>query len=351
MLWILAWIVIPSYAFYCVSMGAQSTLVKGVWTPGYASPNWWLVLLGDWLRTARWWLAVVAIVVAAIVYLSGQDWRERGLKIGASFAALFVIYALCGGTYLIISHANQTALANKEHWHSLWMPRYLGIIWPAFAITVASLLSRIPTRGLRYSAIAFVMVANFVQFTARLRLGEPPTDQIAADMAANFMDYSDRWHQVDHPTAAMVNDIVSKASNRTYILGRFVSEWGAKPGEGLYMSAAWRYYMAMLSNMKITPEEFRLRPQQRYINDFWPSTPNTSAALGFDLRRSTQLTHIVVWSKIDRGTADLFTDEVLRAQLGSDWRKTSDQMFSGFDHWTWQKLYQIRRREYVRTAR
>ena len=53
-LWLLGWIVIPAYAFYCVSTGAESTLKKGVWTPGFTSPTWWLVMLGQrsWVI---WW--------------------------------------------------------------------------------------------------------------------------------------------------------------------------------------------------------------------------------------------------------------------------------------------------------
>ena len=55
LLWIAAWIVIPAYAFYCVSMGATSKLDKGVFTPGYASPNGWIVVLGAWIRSLRFW--------------------------------------------------------------------------------------------------------------------------------------------------------------------------------------------------------------------------------------------------------------------------------------------------------
>src|SRR5205807_761314 len=104
-------------------------------------------------------------------------------------------------------------------WHSLWMPRYLGLVWPAFAIAIASLLWRLPTRPLRYGAIGFFVLVNLAQFAVRLHQSEPPTELLARDMLAS-------------------------GNTRTYLLGNFVEGWGARPGEGLYMSVAWRYYMA-----------------------------------------------------------------------------------------------------------
>src|SRR3954447_21786213 len=55
LVWILAWIIVPAYAFYCVSMGAQSRLSKGVWTSGFVSPNLMLMAIEQLLAPLRWW--------------------------------------------------------------------------------------------------------------------------------------------------------------------------------------------------------------------------------------------------------------------------------------------------------
>jgi hypothetical protein len=214
LLWILGWIVVPAYVSYCVSMGSGSKLVKGVWTPGFASPNWWLVELSDWVRDARIWALGVACVIAICFYISGRTFRERFAKTGSILAALAVVYTLCGGIYLITSDLNRRAMLNGGHWHSLWMPRYLGMIWPAFAIAVATLLWRLPTRPLRYGAISLVALINLAQFSARLHQSEPPTETIA-------------------------RDLLKSGDAKTYLLGNFANGYGVKPGEGLFQSVAW----------------------------------------------------------------------------------------------------------------
>ncbi|MFT3784636.1 MAG: hypothetical protein QM770_00530 [Tepidisphaeraceae bacterium] len=68
---------------------------------------------------------------------------------------------------------------------NLWMPRYPGFVWPFFAIGVAALLMRLPTKPLRWSAIAFLVIANLTNFVARTwGPSEPPTDRIVADANA-----------------------------------------------------------------------------------------------------------------------------------------------------------------------
>jgi hypothetical protein len=320
-LWMLGWILIPAYAFYCVSMGGKSTLQKNSWTSGYTSPTSFLADTFQWMRSTPWLLPVLACLAAAVVLLSAGSWWARLTKLGSVIVALAVIYLICQGTFLLITDLNRRALANNEHWHSLWMPRYLGIVWPAFAIVVAGVLARLP-KTLRVAAVALLVVINLAQFVSRLRASEPPTDRIAADM-------------------------LDTASNRTYLLASFVNGWGARPGEGLYMTVAWRYYMAELCNMKLAPQDFRSN-RQLFINTFKPNINETPLRIAADLKRSPQIGHIVVWDKIERSGIDANRDDLVRTQLGPAWRRMSEKTFSAFDHWTWQKLYEVRRREYVR---
>ena len=169
-------------------------------------------------------------------------------------------------------------------------------------------------------------------------------------LGANSAQFAARLHQSEPPTQLIASDMLATGSNRTYLLGRFAEGWGARPGEGLYMSAAWRYYMVVLSNLKFTPEEFRAN-RQRFFTEFQAHLTNNPTWLAGDVKRLTQVSHLIVWDKIERGSSEVYPDDLLRSQLGAGWRKDSDEVFGGFDHWTWQKLFQVRRREYVRTGR
>ncbi len=324
-LWIFGWIILPAYAFYCVSMGADSTLNKGVWNAGFVSPNWAVVELWQSIHPFRAEALIVACAIAVCIYLGGRSWHDRLMKTVGVLAALTIIYALCGGIFLLMNDLNHRAIANDEHWHSLWMPRYLGIVWPAFAIGVGTLLSRLPTRPLRYGAVAFVLLVNLAQFSARLRASEPPTETIARDMLA-------------------------AGSTRTYLLGTFSHGMSARPGEGLFSSVAWRYYMAELSGAKVSPREFRT-DLARFVTEFKPNLVRDPARIATDLKRAPGVSQVVVWDKIEQFGIDADRDDPVRHQLGGDWSTTSEQTFSAFDHWTWQKLYDVRRREYLRVGK
>ena len=198
----------------------------------------------------------------------------------------------------------------------------LGIIWPAFAIAVAVLLARLPTRPLRFAAVGFLVLVNLAQFSARVHQSEPPTDLLAADM-------------------------LKSGATRTYLFGGIAEGFGAKPGEGSFQSPAWHYYMIELSAAHISPEDFRLN-RQWFINQFKPSLTNRPAMIAVDANVSPQLKHLIVWDKIERFGIDTNRIDAVKAALGPQWHEAGEQVYTAFDHWTWQKLYQLRRREYVR---
>jgi hypothetical protein len=63
-----------------------------------------------------------------------------------------------------------------------------------------------------------------------------------------------------------------------------------------------------------------------------------------------QLSRIVVWDKVLRGATDPYREDPVKPAIGPAWKRTSEQIFTAFDHWTWQKLYDVRRREYTRVG-
>ena len=150
----------------------------------YVSPNTWLcVSFWQWFTSSHWIAAVLACVFAIHFYLNGATFRQRLSYAAAGVIFSFlIVYVLCLACFLLISSLNRDAILADERWHSLWMPRYLGIIWPAFAIAVAVLLARLPTRPLRFAAVGFLVLVNLAQFSARVHQSEPPTDILAADM-------------------------------------------------------------------------------------------------------------------------------------------------------------------------
>ena len=236
-----------------------------------------------------------------------------------------IIFALCGGIYLTINEMNRRAVANNEHWHSLWMPRYLGIVWPAFAIVVAAALLRLPTRPLRYAAIVLVLAARTSRSSPRVfikasrRLSSSPATCWRPARIAPICS-------ADSPKVGA--PVPAKDSTRRR---RGAITWSCS------------------RTSKFTPEEFRAN-RQRFFTEFQAHLTNNPAWLASDVKRLPQVSHLVVWDKIERGSSEMYPDDLLRSQLGADWRKDSDEVFSGFDHWTWQKLFQVRRREYVRTG-
>jgi hypothetical protein len=99
----------------------------------------------------------------------------------------------------------------------------------------------------------------------------------------------------------------------------------------------------------MAPEDFRTN-RQRFIAEFHPEANRTVDYIAREANRSPQLRTIVVWDKIERVGVDPDRDDPVKTQLGTTWRRINEQTFAAFDHWTWQKLYQVRRREYVRVG-
>jgi hypothetical protein len=161
LLWIGSWIVLPAYGFYCASVS------------GFVTPQQWLLSVGDAIRAHPLAAATVLALLLTWSYVAALNWRQR--------TANTVLAIGVPGAIVLLAALAAWKIETRPG--SMWMPRYLGVIWPAFAIAVAVLLSRLPTRPLRWTAIALLVLVNLGQFSARVfATSEPPVDRMARDL-------------------------------------------------------------------------------------------------------------------------------------------------------------------------
>jgi hypothetical protein len=209
------------------------------------------------------------------------------------------------------------------------MPRYLGFVWPAFAIIVCVLLMRLPTRPIRWAAIAIVIGVNLAMHAARVFAdSEPPTDRMVADAIADQQS--------------------GGATKMYYCLARR-PEWRLAPGTGMLDSVPARYYFAVMTHRHpVSPREIRFTLSTETA--FWDDAATPDQSISEDVSRNPQLKRIAVWQRVDPtnplgGSEDELLKRLPRSQ---GWKRTSEEVFRVRDHWTWRQLQTIRRRVYER---
>jgi 4-amino-4-deoxy-L-arabinose transferase-like glycosyltransferase len=342
-LWLAVWLILPAYAFYCAS-------VRNFW-----SPVDWVTsaLLVDppsarlpafprkeetfeSFRTAttqalaqtregfraenvRWWLvAVLAVVGLASFHFSADRFRARLARVSAMLMVGLVIWLACLGIYLYFE---------KRMPGSIWMPRYLGAVWPAFIVVVAILLLRLPTGVLRWGAISALVAFNLAQWSGRVFAGtEPPADRIARDLVDDFN------------------------SDHTLTFTRIAVPDQFSPGMCALYNIPSRYYLCLYSGRTTTPREirtFRSNPIDRqFIRRAYERLWH--GRFPEHIRREADKSvagRVVVWEAISRG--DNPGNELVEA-MNPAWELASQEIFRARDHWTWRDLYSLRRSEFSR---
>jgi hypothetical protein len=318
LLWIGCWIVLPAYAFYCVTVA------------NFLTPLDWLRFFG----AQQGLVALTGLLLALICFFAcGSNWRERATKAGLLAISLTVLWLLCGAVAIVIQ---------RMRWsENVWLPRYLGVIWPAFAIALATLFMRLPMRPLRVFAIACFVAVNLLQFSWRVfGDSEPPTALLARDL---------------------VDSQPKDSTTRTYTkLSRLP---GVEPGEGVVGSAAFRYYLAASSSIPVAPSEFQIGPNWRNAEvrkyedrfQFRPPMQNPimlrftdfSTWIPNELKASPKVKRVVVWELFETKDRDLAGQDRLQAHLPG-WRRASQDVYTAYDHWRWRALYLSRRSVYER---
>lgn len=376
-LWLGMWIVVPAYAFYCASN--NTPVSPGYWIEqfGIAIGGRWLVLLAGIISacaltqvTTHAWKLLAALLVGGVLWALGtaifrpgenaaSDWYVRwgmhlmqpwmfGGLLGATAALWFDrsgetigqrvvastrfvlvvagVLVICALLYVgiegyferrgfVLAREGSPDVGRK----SIWMPRWLAIVWPAVAIVVSVLFMRLPTRPLRWSAIACLIALNLAQFTARLTAGsEAPMARIATDIIAGKDD----------------GDV------RTYVQ---LGQYGAAPGMAGIQDRSGGYYLYRLTKTKSSPREF-------LHNEIWSemrvrSNVDPQAVAG-EVNGSSKVKRLVVWNYYR--TPKPVTDDLLLSELGPNWRAAGDEVHPVRTFWNWAEFYKYRRREFVR---
>ena len=234
------------------------------------------------------------------------------------------------------------------NWPSQWMPRYLGVIWPAVAIAACCLLLRLPTRPLRWGAIALLLAINATQTAARLLAGsEPPMQIISADILAAQSKTPDGH-------LAQGKDSIPSLT-RTYFASNIDSDLSGHPGTMSLLGSELKYYLEAGNAKVLPPREFRdlggdVSFFQRVQGVEIVMVGGRSTSIAHDLKTHPQTQRIIMWDRLPPPkpgvNLDAFPDA---AHLGGNWKMVSEQRFVGRMHWVWQELYTLRRRVYEKT--
>jgi 4-amino-4-deoxy-L-arabinose transferase-like glycosyltransferase len=306
-----------------------------------------------WPVAAAWWKAggsiETVLIMAGVLpmlawHFSGQTNSERLRKSGIFILTIVFVVALCVGVYcfyfhrvdrltrqmMVKQHLSDWSLARHKvwlDWSSVWVPRYLGIIWPAVAISVCALLMRLPGRMFRYVAITVILGINLGMGAARLFAdSETPMDKIVHDIAQS---------QGSQPTRTILCHL------STFMLDNPVTP--SVPG------MQGRYYLSQISDQHITPEQFRDTPAfAASVSDVWNmrlAFDTSPAAAASRLRELPDVRRLIIWD-VEYSDANP-TDRYLAA-LGNQWKLASQQAFAVRMHWTWLDVCGLNRREYRR---
>jgi hypothetical protein len=195
---------------------------------------------------------------------------------------------------------------------------------------VAVLLLRLPTRPLRWSAVALLVGVNLAVYSARLFAGsEPPVPLMARDL---------------------IDSQPSDATVRMYYNVKGLS--GGPPGAGHLYSLPGSYYLTIYSGKPTNPEEFFSSfAGGRIAGKFkrWNVSGMLPLYVANDVRKTPRLQRLITWESFTPKQT-VKEDDAVQQRLGENWRRAGEELYYVRDHWTWRNLLTVRRRVYERTA-
>jgi 4-amino-4-deoxy-L-arabinose transferase-like glycosyltransferase len=342
--------------------------IRGSATPaGPDEPGWVLWAAGsvqrwiDWMTEPMVLLALAIVLPGVVLFYCGPTWRARvarvaqfALVLAALVGLCWVVYALVRGKFdkevaQVLARSGRAvtpaalAMAKSEverlMWHSIFMPRYMGFVWIAFAIAACALLMRLPTRGLRLAAVGLLLAVNLAQFRARLFAGtEPPLEQVAKEV----------WRHDSHNPQADL-------TGRVYVNDSLVAGPG-HPGYGTLSGQQGKYYLGLARGTWLHPAEWKQVSSSQHF-DLHGSRmsrgsrgqrfPLDYASIARDVRQSAGVKRVIVWEKYFDGKPP--AADPLVPLLGSGWGRVGEpQDHRVRFHWSWSDLYLYRRTEYVK---
>jgi hypothetical protein len=240
-------------------------------------------------------ISLLSIAVLFLLTLSVWNWRRVGR---GAIALLTVSLGL-----LIIG--SPVAMLPKWFVGDMWMPRYLGTVFPAF------------------------LIVNIGQFGARVfGHSEPPLDRAARDVIAAQPQSIIPRNPTTNPFRAYTD----------FNIGTI-----AEPGGSMLFNVAGRYYLHLFSGFADRARQVRTGAFETNLNIWRYSNPTTIA---HDLEHSPEIQAVVVWSAVPPFEVD--QSDAIGDKLADTFRKVSDQTWPVADHWRWYQHPQVRRRAYER---
>jgi hypothetical protein len=308
--WLAAWIIVPTYGVFYVRS-----------TPGFASPI-------GWMSSVWGWLLALPVAIAAVAWLRrGETIKNRLKRFAQLLAIAGGLLIACGLCYLAWTYALTRVSADdvSKVWRSIWMPRYVAVVWPAFAIAVVLLLHRVPGRYLRHTALGFLLAFNVVQTIAMLVIDtQPPLDRIAADIDAAKPPEGEA------------------SGTRTFLMlskGQPLRTHPWLDHRGL------RYYLCVLNRLRPGPEAFSSDEFDRPFR----MRPATREAIERELKSSPGVQRVIVWDRLDERSTPV-TDRTVLDAAGPGWSLAEQTVSRRRQGVTWREVMVLRRRVFVRQA-
>lgn len=315
-------------------------LLEGAWSQAwqkYASG-----FTKENLATTR--LAIVGVGVLALLGL--LIWRRRSVwRTTARLAVATTVVLIAVGVITLLPR-----FADK----SVWMPRYVAVLMPAFFITCAVLIARQPAWWLRGLTIGLFVIVNLSQYYGRVFTPtEPPTDRMAREVV-DSQPKAVLASNPEQPTFRAYTNFQREEDVRQRFRGRGGDTYaGPEPAGGTLFTGPGSYYLRIYAKIPAPPAQVRWGSYHQNLRVWTDIQPD---AIERDMKQSPQIERFTVWTGIDVNEIDL-TDPIAERLKGS-FRRVSDELIPVFDHWNWMRggghvnderpRWNVRRREYVR---
>jgi len=298
------WTVVPPFAFFEVAtnpISASSGATAAVGT-----------------RAA--WLALIPLTCASLIFVARRV-RDRAPAETATFSSdvplLLIPATLCAAVAAIV----HLARIGVPGWGGVWVPRYMGFVWPAGAVALCGLLVSIRPRALRWGAIGSLLAVNVCQSLCVIWIpARPPIGRMVEDA----------WASRD-----------PAGSSRAYFPA---GPLDPEVGDSVFESTG-KYYLSMTAGRVVaTPATWNEVPAKDLIPLRWQDDPRAVAA---DILQHPGIRRIVVWQ--DAVAESTWQRDELAELLGRNWTKASQAVIPVRFIWNWSHVYSLRRCEYVKS--
>jgi 4-amino-4-deoxy-L-arabinose transferase-like glycosyltransferase len=246
-LWLGAWIVVPVYAFYCISV------------PDFAWPG--EAIRAVWHQWIWPWAIPLSIAAVAGFFCCSPSWRGRFAKVGQLLLVAAALWLLCV--------ALAAAVEDRPR-QPIWMTRYFSMMFPALLIAIAALLNRLP------GPLAWLGVGLFI--------------------AANAPHFPSTWidPKPGAPLAALARDVAAAQGDRSLRTYTLQPQSWRFAQHATFSTPESRYYLFRATGRQTTPRDFLTGD----ISAWCVVGANASMTrIARDVRNDRSIERVIVWEE------------------------------------------------------